>query len=119
MLQLVGFRCWQATSPDDVISARSAQLGIRDAQDDFRSHILAPTLRELSEIDLRFVEAMLEDERESRISDIAKRMGVESRYASKYRSRLLAEGVIEQVARGVVRFALPEFRAYVREELGT
>ena len=32
-------------------------------------------------------------------------MGVESRYASKYRSRLLAEGVIEQVARGVVRFA--------------
>lgn len=118
MLQLVGFRCWQATSPDDVISARSAQLGIRDAQDDFRSHILAPTLRELSEIDLRFVEAMLEDERESRISNIAKRMGVESRYASKYRSRLLAEGVIEQVARGVVRFALPEFRAYVREELG-
>jgi hypothetical protein len=26
--------------------------------------------------------------------------------------------LIEQVARGVVRFALPEFRAYVREELG-
>lgn len=45
-------------------------------------------------------------------------MGVESRYASKYRSRLLAEGVIEQVARRVVRFALPEFRAFVREELG-
>ena len=60
---------------------------------------------------------MLDDENESRISDIAKRMGVESRYASKYRSRLLAEGVIEQVTRGVVRFALPEFRAFVREEL--
>ena len=118
MLQLVGFRCWQATSPDAVISARGAQRGIRDAQEDFRSHILAPTFRELSEVDLQFVEAMLEDEGESRISDIAKRMGVESRYASKYRSRLLAEGVVEQVARGVVRFALPEFRSYVREELG-
>ncbi|KUH59490.1 Archaeal ATPase [Tractidigestivibacter scatoligenes] len=118
MLQLVGFRCWQATSTDDVISAQEARRGIQDAQEDFRAHILAPTLRELSEIDLQFVEAMLEDERESRISDIAKRMGVESRYASKYRSRLLAEGVIEQVARGVVRFALPEFRAFVREELG-
>ncbi len=45
-------------------------------------------------------------------------MGVKSRCASKYRSRLLAEGIIEQVARGVVRFALPEFRDYVREELG-
>lgn len=117
MLQLVGFRCWQATSPDDVISAREAHRGIRDAQDDFRTHILAPTFRELSQIDLQFVEAMLDDENESRISDIAKRMGVESRYASKYRSRLLAEGVIEQVTRGVVRFALPEFRAFVREEL--
>lgn len=61
---------------------------------------------------------MLADERKSRISDVAKRMGVESRYASKYRSRLLAEGVIEQVARGIVRFALPEFKAFVQGELG-
>ena len=118
MLQLVRFRCWQATSPDGVISAQETRRGIQDAREDFRSHILAPTFRELSQIDLRFVEAMLEDECESRISDIAKRMGVESRYASKYRSRLLAEGVIEQVARGVVRFALPEFRAFIREVLG-
>ena len=118
MLQLVGFRCWQASNLSGVISAEAAERGIEDAREDFRSHILEPTFRELSEVDVRFIEAMLADDRESRISDVAKRMGVESRYASKYRSRLLAEGVIEQVARGVVRFALPEFKAFVQEELG-
>ena len=118
MLQLVGFRCWQASNLSGVISAEAAERGIEDAREDFRSHILEPTFRELYEVDVRFIEAMLADDRESRISDVAKRMGVESRYASKYRSRLLAEGVIEQVARGVVRFALPEFKAFVQEELG-
>lgn len=118
MLQLVGFRCWQASNLSGVISAEAAERGIEDAREDFRSHILEPTFRELSEVYVRFIEAMLADDRESRISDVAKRMGVESRYASKYRSRLLAEGVIEQVARGVVRFALPEFKAFVQEELG-
>ena len=118
MLQLVGFRCWQASNLSGIISAEAAKRGIEDAHEDFRSHILEPTFRELSEMDLRFVEAMLVDKRESRISDIAKRMDVESRYASKYRSRLLAEGVIEQVARGIVRFALPEFKAFAQEELG-
>lgn len=118
MLQLVGFRCWQASNPSGVISVEAAKRGVGDAREDFRSHILEPTFQELSEVDLRFIEAMLADERESRISDVAKRMGVESRYASKYRSRLLAEGVIEQVARGIVRFALPEFKAFVQGELG-
>ncbi|MCH4083014.1 MAG: ATP-binding protein [Olsenella sp.] len=118
MLQLVGFRCWQASELSGTISAAEARQGAADAQEDFRSHILAPTYRELSDVDLRFIEAMLEDTKESRVADIAQRMGVESRYASKYRGRLLAGGVIDQVARGVVRFALPGFRAYVEEELG-
>ncbi|MGN0075875.1 MAG: ATP-binding protein [Parafannyhessea sp.] len=118
MLQLVGFRCWQASELSGAISSTEAERGIADAREDFRSHILAPTYRELSDVDLRFIEAMLEDAEESRVADIAQRMGVESRYASKYRGRLLAEGVIDQVARGIVRFALPGFRTYVEEELG-
>ncbi len=118
MLQLVGFRSWQASELHNEISLADARQGIRDAREDFTRRILAPTYRELSDIDLRFVEAMLADSRESRIADIAGRMGVESRYASKYRSRLLAAGVIEQVSRGVVHFALPGFREFATQELG-
>lgn len=116
MLQLVGFRSWQACAASSAITLPEAQQGILDAQEDFRQHVLAPTYRELSAHDLRFIHAMLEDVHESRIAAIAERMGVESRYASKYRSRLLATGVIEQPARGVVRFALPGFRSYVEEQ---
>ena len=115
MLQLVGYRSWQSALGKAEVGKDDARAGIRAAQEDFREHVLAPAYRELSAVDLRFAKAMLPDKAESRLADIARRMGVTSRYASKYRGRLVAAGIVEELSRGVLRFAIPGFRKYLQE----
>jgi predicted transcriptional regulator len=110
----VGYRAWIQSGEDDEISAAHARQGVADARRDMESYVLASTYRELSDGDIRFLEAMLPDPRESRVSDIAARMGVSSGYASRYRSRLLAAGVISELARGILAMDIPGMRAYVR-----
>ena len=115
MLQLVGYRSWQSALGKAEVGKEDARAGMRAAQEDFREHVLASTYRELSAVDLRFAKAMLPDKAESRLADIARRMGVTSRYASKYRGRLVAAGIVEELSRGVLRFAIPGFRKYLQE----
>ena len=57
---------------------------------------------------------MAVDDGPSRISDIAERLGVDSNYATKYRSRLLAAELIVAPARGYIDFELPYMRTYLR-----
>ncbi|MFR2626773.1 MAG: hypothetical protein ACLS89_04185 [Collinsella sp.] len=68
---------------------------------------LETTYRELSDKDIEFLLAMLPDSGPSRISEIAKRMGVASNYASQYKRRLLEDGVIGERGRGLVGFDIP------------
>ena len=118
MLQLVGYRCWQAAGSKKTIDLGDARHGIEAAALDFEERVIASTYRELSPTDIRFVQAMLPDAGESRLADIAERLGVTSSYASKYRARLRAAGVIEEVARGIVRFSIPGFREYAGLQAG-
>lgn len=60
---------------------------------------------------------MLEDEGDSKLADIAQRLGVKSNYASQYRRRLLEQGVLGERGRGYVGFELPVFREYLIEQL--
>jgi Mn-dependent DtxR family transcriptional regulator len=55
----------------------------------------------------------LSDEGESRIADIAARMGVASNYASHYRRHLEEQGVVSTRRRGVVGVDLPLLKDYV------
>ncbi len=74
MLQLVGY--WmREESLASPIALEDAQRGIRLATNELRDGVLAATYRELSNGDLRFLEAMLPDEGPSTLADIAKRMG--------------------------------------------
>ena len=73
------------------------------------------TLAALSDKDVEFLRAMAQGEGESSIADIAERMGVTADYAQKYRRRLIDSGVVEQVRRGHVAFAVPELAGYLRE----
>lgn len=114
MLQLVGFRSWQSAHDRDLITLEDARYGIAAARQDFEDHVLVPTYLDLSPTDILFVEAMLPDRCESKLVDIAQRMGVASRYASTYRARLQTAGVVESPTRGVVRFCLPGFADYAR-----
>lgn len=117
MLQLVGYRSWLCAGGSKTVDYNSAQQGIADAQRDMEQFVLASTYNELSAGDLRFVEAMTVDTRVSRLSDIANRMGVSNGYASKYKARLLASGVIGERSRGICGFDIPGFREYVRARM--
>ena len=113
MLQLVGYRAWLEADDSPIITAEHARQGILAAQDYMEQYVLASTYRELSDGDVRFLEAMAADARESRLSDVAARMGVTNGYASKYKARLLAAGVLGEPARGLCVVDIPGFKDYV------
>ena len=60
---------------------------------------------------------MLPNVRESRLADISKRMGVKNYFTTKYKSRLLAESVIEELGRNVFTFSVPKLREYLQIRL--
>jgi hypothetical protein len=117
MLQLVGFRTWQASGENTLIDDISAEKGIERARQDLTTRVLDATFRDLSEGDISFLTAMMEDSETSRIADIVKRLGKSDSYVSQYRLRLLEQGVIDTPARGRVEFAMPFFKEYLKEHL--
>lgn len=117
MLQLVGYRTWNE-SDGGVVDLDDARRGIKAAQADMEEHIFRSTYRDLSDGDVSFLRAMLPDQTESRLATIAKRMGVKSNYASKYKARLLAQGVIGERGRAnVLGFEIPGFRGFLEREV--
>ena len=115
MLQLVGFRSWKESGEKDEINSDDVAAGILLAKKDLETRVLKTTLDEVSDMGLQFLSAMLEDEESSALSDIAGRMGKSSAYVSNYRKRLLEQGLIEQVGRGRIKYALPMLRSYLAE----
>jgi hypothetical protein len=116
MIQLVGYQMWRQNPESVSITLDDAQEGASLAQSDLERMIFETTYRGLSEKDLAFLEAMLDDGDYSTISDIAKRMGVAPKYASMYRSRLMEQGLINGVGYGKVAFDLPMFREYIQNK---
>ncbi len=116
MMQLVGYRVWDQNLREREISENDVERGIELARSDMEQRVLAPTYRELSEQDVQFLEAMLPDGGGvSFISNVAERMGVSSNYASKYRARLIEQGVVGERGRGRIGFDMPFFREYVEK----
>ena len=62
-----------------------------------------------------FLLAMSHDNGPSRTAEVALRMGKDTRYASVYRARLIAAGLIAPACYGSVDFALPYLREYLRQ----
>lgn len=116
MMQLVGYRSWEQDPLAAEVTVEHVELGISIAEKELKARVLDSTYRSLSDGDIRFLHAMLADEGESRMADIAARMGVTPSYAGQYRNRLLAHGVIGERRRGVVAFELPAFRDYLAEQ---
>ena len=114
MLQLVGYRTWDAA--EETIDDKAVETGIRLAKKDFESRVITATIRELSDGDKAFLKAMTEDEKESAVSSIVKRLNKTSGYVSRYRGRLLERGVIESLSRGKVSFAIPGIKEYLKEQ---
>lgn len=116
MMQLVGYRTWDVSENSPKISTSDVQQGSLLARMELRDRILETTYRELSDKDIEFLLSMLPDSGPSRVSEIAKRMGVASNYASQYKRRLLEDGVIGERGRGLVGFDIPAFREFLSEK---
>lgn len=117
MMQLAGHRLWSQHPDAHVITVDDAQVGIQLARRDFADRVLDATYYDLSRGDIRLLKAMLLDPRESRLADLAERLGEGSNYVSTYKRRLVERGVIAELARGVVAFDLPGFREYLAERV--
>ena len=115
LIQLVGSHCWRVQRDAKVISLEDAETGIESARRRLGSLVHAPALKNCSEVDRSFLLAMAEDDGPTRTPDIATRLGVEKRYVSNYRQRLIDAELIEATRRGYVDFAVPYLRDYLRE----
>lgn len=113
MLQLVGYRIWDESIESQAISDDDVERGIAAARSEMESRILGATYNELSDGDIAYVNAMLEDEGDSKTGDVAARLGVSTSLAAQYRRRLIDAGVIGGRKRGVVGFDLPYFREFL------
>lgn len=117
MMQLVGYRIWLSSGRKKTIDAEAAEEGIAASYDEMRESIIESTWGDLSNGDKQFVRAMLEDNGDSTLADIAERIGKQSNYASRYKQRLLEQGVIGEYGRNNLRFEIPGFREYAAEKL--
>lgn len=115
MMQLVGYFIWEESGAEKVISEDCAAEGIRQAQIDFQNGVLDSTWRELSKGDRAFLIAMLPDSKYSTLTEVAKRMGKTSGYASTYKSRLLLSGAIEEQPGETFAYAIPSLRDYIEK----
>ena len=113
MIQLVGYRIWEWGEEHDVLAMEDALRGVDTARREFEDRILAPSYYELSEMDRAFLHAMLEDDGQSALVDIAARMGRGNSYAAQYKRRLLDQGIIEESYDKRLSFGLPGMREFV------
>jgi len=117
MIQLIGYQMWRQHPENKTISTEDVEEGIILAQKDLERMIFDITYKELSDKDIAFLIAMLDDVEYSSISEISKRMKVSSKYAGIYRKRLIEHGIIASSGRGKVAFELPMFRDFLQSRV--
>lgn len=115
MLQLVGYRAWRISSDRTTINVQDIENAISIAQAELEERVYEATWFELTPADKEFLYALLEDDSVTLQSTLASRLGKTSAHVSRYKKRLLQEGVIQEKSRGVIEFCLPGFRNYAAQ----
>jgi len=117
LVQLIGSYVWD--DAEDLVrgvTADEVRRAAADASEQFGQHVHGPVWHGLSDLDKRFLAAMLPDAASSAVSDIGRRWGHSQRSLSTYRNRLLAAGLISSVGHGRVAFADHTVRRYVEAQ---
>lgn len=114
LIQLVGHHIWRQHPDVAEITVDDVDTAIPAALRRMGALVHEQALKDLSHVDRSFLVAMATDDGPSKMSDIAARMGVDAKYAGVYRQRLLDAQMIESPERGMVAFALPYMRDYLR-----
>lgn len=121
MIQLVGYYIWsqaQRNHPDNPqITLKDTKNGIMKALSRLGETVHGPELDSLSSVDRTYLLAMAQDDGPSSTSVIAERLGKGVNYAGNYRARLLDAQVIENKGYGLVDFAIPYLRQYLKDHI--
>ncbi|MXW94032.1 MAG: AAA family ATPase [Acidimicrobiaceae bacterium] len=114
LVQLIGSYVWD--DAEDLargVTADEVRRAAADASEQFGRHVHGPVWHRLSDLDKRFLAAMLIDAASSAVTDVGQRWGHGPRSVSTYRRRLLGVGLVSSVGRGRVAFADPTVRQFV------
>jgi len=117
MIQLVGYHTWRQNPDIRMVGGDDVEKGLALAQSDLERMIYDVTYRDLSDRDISFLTAMLDDGGHSLIADVAARMGVTPGYAGVYRRRLIEQGIISGAGHGKVAFEMPMWREYLSRRI--
>lgn len=115
LLQLIGYNIALRLPDGGELTREVIDAALVASEDDFENDVCGTTLAALSGMDVAFLAAMAQDDRPSRMRDLAERMDQTPDYAQKYRARLIDAGVIEAAGRGLVKYAVPYLREYLRK----
>lgn len=114
LIQLVGYHVWRRAI-DGIVTDETLTAGVEAARRRLGATVLQAALSDLSQVDRTFLLKMSEDDGVSKLSVIAQRLGETTKYAGVYRRRLLDAGVVVDAGRGLLDFAVPHLRQYLRE----
>ena len=117
MLQLVGYRAWRISGEASVVDIESANAAVNIAQKELDQRVYDAVWFELSDADKLFLLAMSKDSGLTKQSDMAGRLGKPSGHVSRYKKRLLKQGIIQERSKGVLEFCLPGFKEYFLERI--
>ena len=113
MLQLVGYRAWRIANGSGVVDLDSVSAAVDIARKELDQRVYDAVWFELSETDKSFLAAMARDPGPTRQSELAARLGKPTAHVSRYKKRMLQQGIIRERARGVLEFCLPGFKEYL------
>ncbi len=117
LVQLIGSHVWD--DAEDLIrgvTVKEVKLASDDASEQFGQHVHGPVWNRLSDLDKRFLAAMLDDRASSAVGDVGGRWGHSARSLSTYRQRLVRSGLINAVGHGRVMFADQTVRRFVKAQ---
>lgn len=113
LVQVVGDLAWKVAPERVEIAPADVDAIAPRAVRSLGEKVHGPAVADLSEKDREFLRAMVPDRDGSQIADVIFRLGVDHRWASRYRQRLLVAGMIRTDGRGRVAYALPYLREYL------
>jgi len=113
LIQLIGY---YLSREERTIDDKAVDKAVFLAKIELYKNIHEPLVWGLSSKDRAFLWAMSQDEGVSEFGEIARRMGVSTGYASKYRERLLSASVIYRSSYGELAFTLPYMKEYIEKE---
>ncbi len=98
MVQLIGFHAWNMRDrPSAAIGTAHVSAAVIEANAAMVDQVANPVWNRLSQMDRRFLVAMLDDAEDSPLADVAERLGRDLQYTRVYRRRLINAGAISSV----------------------